>query len=170
MTWPEDGRRYTGEFVNGQPEGQGKMVYKDGSSFEGQWVSGVRSGSGKMIDADGNIYEGEFSNGKPNGQRKMKHPDGSFFEGTFVDGQPVIPPPEVVMEPAGTVAAADVQKDSSGKMTTAAETAPLPADNPEPAVNNTPGEIREEILLMEREPVAAPKSNQLFFDNQNIEH
>jgi len=39
MTWA-DGRTYVGRFIDGQPEGQGKLTKADGSIMEGVWQRG----------------------------------------------------------------------------------------------------------------------------------
>jgi hypothetical protein len=36
LVWP-DGRRYDGQFVLDQREGQGTMTWPDGRKFVGQW-------------------------------------------------------------------------------------------------------------------------------------
>ena len=38
-TWP-DGRKYIGEFLNDQTNGQGSYFWNDGRKFEGNWKLG----------------------------------------------------------------------------------------------------------------------------------
>jgi len=40
---------YEGEWKNGKPEGQGKMIYQTGMTYEGQWKNGKKNGKGIII-------------------------------------------------------------------------------------------------------------------------
>ncbi|MDR0728943.1 MAG: phospholipid carrier-dependent glycosyltransferase [Prevotellaceae bacterium] len=46
---------YTGETKDGQPHGQGALVLQDGRTYTGAFVNGVCEGYGMMTDANGNI-------------------------------------------------------------------------------------------------------------------
>jgi len=42
-------KTYTGDFVAGQMEGEGKEVWTDGSSYTGSFSKGMKHGEGTMI-------------------------------------------------------------------------------------------------------------------------
>ena len=106
--WP-DGRRYNGEFVDGQPDGVGSEVLPDGTRYRGHWYRGQRDGVGTLNFPDGGRYEGDFSRGAraglgayvgaadsydgewvddaPHGTGTFKYPDGSHYQGEWVAGQ-----------------------------------------------------------------------------------
>ena len=66
QNWP-DGSKYIGEFLDGQPNGQGTYFWPDGDKYVGQWVLGSRSGLGIHTRTNGSTYIGEFLDNKPNG-------------------------------------------------------------------------------------------------------
>ena len=39
---------YTGQFLNGYPEGNGKYTWKNGSWYDGAWKKGVDDGKGTL--------------------------------------------------------------------------------------------------------------------------
>ena len=39
FSWP-DGRKYTGEFVDGVKSGHGKYEWPDGKCYNGMWLNG----------------------------------------------------------------------------------------------------------------------------------
>ncbi len=86
----DSGPRYVGEVIDGQPHGQGEMVYDHSSSFRvynGTWQQGIRSGTGTMKYANKNEYSGEWQEGQPNGKGKMKYADGFSYEGEWLNGK-----------------------------------------------------------------------------------
>ena len=66
MTYP-DGRKFVGEWKDGEPIGQGTYIYG-----KGKW--------------EGDMYEGEFKDGKKHGQGTYTAPDGRNFSGKFKNG------------------------------------------------------------------------------------
>jgi TPR repeat protein len=106
--WP-NGRRYNGEFVDGQPDGVGREVLPDSTRYQGHWYRGLRHGVGTLHFPDGGRYEGDFSRGQraglgayvgvadsyegewvddaPHGAGIFKYPDGSQYQGKWVAGQ-----------------------------------------------------------------------------------
>ncbi len=106
--WP-DGRRYDGEFVNGQPDGVGTEVLPDGTRYQGHWFRGQRDGVGTLRLPDGSRYEGDFSRGNraglgaytgaedsydgewladaPHGLGTFNYPDGSHYQGDWIGGR-----------------------------------------------------------------------------------
>ncbi|KAL9187523.1 hypothetical protein ACHAXT_001626 [Thalassiosira profunda] len=82
----ENGDKWKGEFVDGQPGGQGKHTFADGDVYEGRLVDGAPNGSGKMKYAAGgefNYYRGDWENGKLHGNGTLKWIDGSMYVGEF---------------------------------------------------------------------------------------
>ena len=88
------------ESLDGQPSGQGKMVYATGSkltsfptgwwsgncsSYEGSWLRGTYCQRGKMVWGDGASYEGDFKDGKMNGHGKFTWPNGHVYDGDWKD-------------------------------------------------------------------------------------
>lgn len=54
---------YTGEVVNGEPEGEGILVMNNGDRYEGMFSKGNFNGEGSYYWANGENYTGEFKNG-----------------------------------------------------------------------------------------------------------
>ena len=92
--------RYDGEFVNGMPNGSGRLYFDDTLIYEGGFVDGKRTGKGKCYFADGTtLYEGELLDNYMHGQGIRYAEDGSvvhqgyfirnfYYEGEFLDGKP----------------------------------------------------------------------------------
>ena len=99
---------YTGQWADGKPSGQGKMVLDKGGVYEGNWENGlrngqgtftfangakyignwkndVRTGQGKLIYTGGSVYEGNWQNNKQNGQGKLTFSGGDIYEGNWKD-------------------------------------------------------------------------------------
>ena len=74
---------YTGQWADGKPSGQGKMVVENGGVYEGNWENGLRSGQGTFTFASGAKYEGNWKNDVRTGQGKMTYTDGSVYEGNW---------------------------------------------------------------------------------------
>ena len=51
-----NGRRYTGEFVQGKRHGKGEMTFPNGDKYTGDWNEGRRTGHGLYLFANGNRY------------------------------------------------------------------------------------------------------------------
>lgn len=77
---------YTGEFENGAPNSQGKVVFENGITFEGAFENGVPNGEGILILADGSLQRGTFLNMLAHGKIIEFTPDGSVYEGNFKEG------------------------------------------------------------------------------------
>ena len=81
---------YTGTWIDGQPNGKGKMVYADKSVYEGAIKEGYRHGKGKLINGPhGTIYEGMFVIGKFEGTGSVEFKIEGSHEGGFKDWQAV---------------------------------------------------------------------------------
>jgi hypothetical protein len=87
-TWQnEPGKKYTGNFRNGQIDGFGYSEFANGDRFEGTYIEGRRNGPGKEFLANGGRFEGTFVNDRPHGPGKYFLANGDRFEGTYVDGR-----------------------------------------------------------------------------------
>ena len=85
--YPNGDIMYEGDYINDEPEGNGKLVMENGNYYSGQFKKGKRHGKGKSYDKDGNLfYEGDFINELPNGKGIMYF-DGNKYEGDLVDGK-----------------------------------------------------------------------------------
>jgi hypothetical protein len=83
-TWG-DGRKYVGEYRDGQPNGRGTITWPDGVNYVGEWRAGKSNGKGTMTYPDGQKYVGEWSAGKSKGKGTKTYPDGSQYVGDFND-------------------------------------------------------------------------------------
>eukprot|EP00960_Hanusia_phi_P024318 716761-Hanusia_phi.AAC.2 len=67
---------YEGDFLRGEPDGNGKEIIADQLEYEGGFSSGCRHGKGRMKTANGDVYEGEWKDGKPHGLVSFIAPTG----------------------------------------------------------------------------------------------
>ena len=74
---------YEGDFVNGEKNGNGKIIFEDGTIYEGNIEKGKFKGNGKMIWKNGYEYIGEFNGPILNGKGKLTGPEGDIYEGDF---------------------------------------------------------------------------------------
>ena len=58
------GVRYTGQFKNKRPNGNGIAEYPNGRRYEGDWAQGLWHGQGKLTLTDGTSLSGEWKFGK----------------------------------------------------------------------------------------------------------
>jgi hypothetical protein len=57
---------YEGEWKDGKPNGKGSYYWKDGRKYVGDFRNGQSHGNGALYAADGTVtYEGEWINDKP---------------------------------------------------------------------------------------------------------
>lgn len=77
IAWP-DGRHYDGDWVGGQPHGEGTEVLPDGTTYRGGWQAGQRHGQGVLESPDGDRYAGEFAAGKRNGVGTQESAEGTY--------------------------------------------------------------------------------------------
>ena len=80
----ESGDSYTGDFVNGQRSGNGKLTYANGCSYDGQWANDAFHGQGVFDWNNGCTYTGQFTNGEFTGQATFVWSDGSYYVGHMV--------------------------------------------------------------------------------------
>ena len=68
--------KYTGELVNGEPNGFGVAKYQS-MTYTGEWKDCLRHGHGVEEFRNGVIFDGVFSHGRRNGYGTLYYPDGS---------------------------------------------------------------------------------------------
>jgi hypothetical protein len=87
--WRNEGgklrREYTGDWFQDKKHGRGTFFYKNGDRYDGYWVNGMPQGEGRMIYANENIYEGQWHEGKRNGYGVLTKRNGDHFEGHWVN-------------------------------------------------------------------------------------
>ena len=77
---------YTGEVVDGLPNGTGSGKYSFGS-YTGQYKNGLMHGKGKFVESGGAKFEGEFDNDYYY-KGRLTQSDGTYFDGTMKNGSP----------------------------------------------------------------------------------
>jgi hypothetical protein len=77
--------KYTGEWLNSNPDGQGRMEYPSGTFYVGAFRNGLRHGKGVLTRADGSKYEGDWVDDKKHGKGVYTRTDGAKYEGDYVD-------------------------------------------------------------------------------------
>tara|TARA_Y100000588_G_scaffold103585_1_gene112898 strand:- start:870 stop:1895 length:1026 start_codon:yes stop_codon:yes gene_type:complete len=77
---------YTGEIVNGMPNGQGTRTWASGEKYIGEWKDGKRHGQGTGERPNGDKYSGEWKDGKPHGYGFKTDADGARTVGEFKAG------------------------------------------------------------------------------------
>ncbi len=85
-TFP-DGFNYIGEFRVGHYHGQGTATFPDGRKYVGEFRDSQYHGQGTATFPDGRKYVGEWRAHRPNGQGTETFPDGRKYVGEFRDGQ-----------------------------------------------------------------------------------
>ena len=85
ILFTKKGEYYEGTFVNGQKEGQGKIIYKNGTIYEGSLKQNRHHGFGKLTQLDGEIFIGEWKEGKIHGNGKRYHSNGDKYVGNYVN-------------------------------------------------------------------------------------
>ena len=89
--WKNEGsklrREYTGDWYEDKKHGRGTFFYKNGDRYDGYWVNGLPQGEGRMIYSNENIYEGQWHEGKRNGYGVLTKRNGDHFEGHWVCDQ-----------------------------------------------------------------------------------
>jgi hypothetical protein len=81
------GVRYSGEWKNGQPWGQGTYTLRNGDEYFGSFRAGVAEGHGRYTDTAGEIYDGVFSKGFRHGKGITTLPSGRAFASYWNSGK-----------------------------------------------------------------------------------
>ena len=74
------------------PHGRGTIYYFTSDKFNrvnytGDWVDGEREGNGSTSFKDGAVYEGEYKEGLENGVGIIRYPNGNRLDAEFVAGK-----------------------------------------------------------------------------------
>ena len=83
----DDGSFYEGTFKDGVPHGSGTYRLPNGYEYTGDWVEGRIEGQGRATYPNGAVYEGRFKNGKPDGKGTIIYADGGTYEGDWLGGE-----------------------------------------------------------------------------------
>jgi MORN repeat len=79
---------YDGEYLRGRPHGTGSMTsHENGQIYTGDWVDGIPTGNGKLVMPDGTTYVGQFLNWRFEGIGELTAPDGRTVYGEWVNGE-----------------------------------------------------------------------------------
>ena len=84
--WPEEGRKYQGQFHFGNIEGKGTTQYNDGSVYKGNYIGGIKQGEGTFIWNNGQTFEGNWLNNELHGKGILTV-DGNKFEVVYRFGK-----------------------------------------------------------------------------------
>ena len=55
---------YEGQYLNGEPNGQGTYTYTYGGKYVGEFKDGKKHGQGTWVVEDGTVYKGIWENDK----------------------------------------------------------------------------------------------------------
>ena len=80
--------KYVGEYKDGKKHGQGTYTFANGNKYVGEWREGKQNGQGTLTYSDGRKYVGQWKNGKPHGQGTDTLANGAKIVGEFKDGKP----------------------------------------------------------------------------------
>lgn len=97
------GDRFEGAWKDGQLNGRGSVAWTNGDRYEGDWVAGKAEGHGVQVWADGQTYDGAWHDDQPNGQGIVTRKDGTQFTAMFLDGKRQVA--EAATAPAAPAAA-----------------------------------------------------------------
>ena len=81
------GKKYEGEFREGEHHGKGKYTFPEGGMYVGEFKNGLEFGKGTRTFPNGDKYEGEWKNGKINGQGIFTYSNGEKYEGEWKNGK-----------------------------------------------------------------------------------
>ena len=82
---------YTGDVdESGLPHGKGVAIWEkgDGKKYDGDWVHGNMEGQTTYIQRSGDTFVGTFKDNRYQKGRYTIKEDGSYFDGAFKNGQP----------------------------------------------------------------------------------
>jgi hypothetical protein len=80
---------YSGEVVNGIPNGAGTITFKTGEKYIGQFNNGKFDGAGTLMFKDGEKYVGEFKQDLFHGTGTYYYNSGMKFSGEYINNSPV---------------------------------------------------------------------------------
>lgn len=71
-----NGGTYEGEVKNGQPHGQGSLLFLNGDKYVGEFKNGTPEGQGTFFFKNGDKYTGGYKNGDMHGEGIIELSDG----------------------------------------------------------------------------------------------
>ena len=82
------GRKYEGEWLNGNYHGFGKLTFEPNEENErlyyiGQWQDGLKHGKGKMVWHGEHVYDGEWENDERSSYGTYDFGDGNVYQGEW---------------------------------------------------------------------------------------
>ena len=81
-----DGKYYIGPFINGMPNGKGKIYYKNGDlCYQGDVKNVMKEGIGKIFFENGEYYYGQFTQDKITGKGEYYY-DNGYYVGDLING------------------------------------------------------------------------------------
>eukprot|EP01089_Gocevia_fonbrunei_P020430 TRINITY_DN7625_c0_g3_i1.p1 TRINITY_DN7625_c0_g3~~TRINITY_DN7625_c0_g3_i1.p1 ORF type:complete len:112 (-),score=21.01 TRINITY_DN7625_c0_g3_i1:17-352(-) len=79
---------YEGEFLCGEPDGQGVMILEDGAiKVEGEFREGYVEGYATLTSKTGKVYTGYLLQSIKHGHGVMKYEDGRLYDGEWLSGK-----------------------------------------------------------------------------------
>ena len=84
---------YSGDFIEGKPEGNGTEVLKSGITYVGQWLNGLYHGQGELFGVSPNnpelriSYNGNWKEGRRSGKGTLEVPTVGKYVGDWNDGR-----------------------------------------------------------------------------------
>ena len=81
-----NGEKYTGDFKEGNYNGNGTLYKSNGDIFEGEFFEGKLK-NGTITYKNGDSYEGQLENGIFNGKGIYKYKNGDIFNGKYEEGK-----------------------------------------------------------------------------------
>lgn len=82
-----NGVTYRGNWENDQPQGYGEVTFADGQKYTGDWVDGKKSGFGQIFFSNGSTYAGHWENDRQHGYGEMTFSNQRKYVGDWVDGK-----------------------------------------------------------------------------------
>jgi hypothetical protein len=86
---PNNGPVYTGQWVNGQRHGKGKITFnsQEDSFYDGEWSNDKQCGMGIRQYSSGNVYNGQWKEGQRHGKGTMHWKDkNEQYTGDWING------------------------------------------------------------------------------------
>ena len=88
MIYYQNNISYEGDFINGDGEGNGKLIFPSGNYYIGEFHKNERHGKGIMFSSENKIiYDGNFENDGYNGEGKLLINNDNYYDGIFKDGK-----------------------------------------------------------------------------------
>ena len=79
--------QYTGNFINGKPNGRGRATFKKNGEYKGEykgnWKDGKMHGRGIYTYKNGDVYDGDWENGKKHGRGRYTYKNGKIYAGEW---------------------------------------------------------------------------------------